>query len=67
VKTGDNLSKIAVEHGVTVDQILAANPDITNPNQITLGQQITIPGPSPSVPEVVGGSESPAASGEALP
>ncbi|HSL34830.1 MAG TPA: LysM peptidoglycan-binding domain-containing protein [Candidatus Limnocylindrales bacterium] len=67
VKTGDTLSKIAVEHGVTVDQILAANPDITNPNRITLGQQITIPVPSPSVPEVVGGSESPAASGAAVP
>jgi LysM domain-containing protein len=67
VKSGDTLSKIAVEHGVTVDDILAANPGITNPNRITLGQQITIPGPSPSVPEVIGGSASPAASGEALP
>ena len=62
VQTGDTLSKIAVQHGVTVDQILAANPEITNPNRITLGQRIVIPGPSPSVPEVIGGSGSPAAS-----
>jgi hypothetical protein len=67
VKAGDTLSKIATELGVTVDQILAANPDITNPNRITLGQQITIPGPSPEAPEVIGGSASPSASAEALP
>jgi LysM repeat protein len=59
--------KIATEHGVTLEQLLEANPEITNPNQIAQGQQITIPAPSPIAPEVIGGSASPAASAEALP
>lgn len=67
VQAGDTLSKIAVDHGVTIEDILAANPDIENPNQIVLGQRITIPAPSPEAPSVIGGSASPAASGEALP
>jgi hypothetical protein len=37
---------------VTVDQLLAANPQITDPNVITIGQVIVIPEPeeSPSPP-----------------
>jgi len=67
IKAGDTLLKIATEHGVTLEQLLEANPEITNPNQIAQGQQITIPAPSPIAPEVIGGSASPAASAEALP
>ncbi len=33
VKAGDSLSKIAATYGVTIDQILAANPKITNPTR----------------------------------
>ncbi len=48
VKSGDSLFKIAGLYGVTVDQILAANPSITNPNKIAVGDRIVIPQPLPS-------------------
>lgn len=47
VKSGDTLSKIAARYKVTVDQILEANPKITNPNRIQPGDKITIPTPPP--------------------
>jgi LysM repeat protein len=37
VKRGDTLFSIAEEHGLTLKQILEANPEITNPNLISLG------------------------------
>lgn len=40
---GDTLSKIANTYGVTVDQIMAINPNITNPNRIMIGQAINLP------------------------
>ncbi len=42
VQSGDNLSKIAANHGVTLDQLLQVNP-IPDPNKIYPGQQIVIP------------------------
>ena len=47
VEPGDNLSSIADMFDVSVDAILDANPDITDPNQIFVGQQIIIPAPAP--------------------
>lgn len=55
VKKGDTLSKIAARNGLTLDELLAANPDIKNPNKVGEGQQIIIPAPG-------GGSANPAAS-----
>jgi LysM repeat protein len=43
VQRGDWLSRIARQYNTTVSAILAANPDITNPNRISVGQQIRIP------------------------
>lgn len=43
VSTGDTLTNIALRFDVTVAQLIAAN-DITNPNLIFIGQQLTIPG-----------------------
>jgi len=43
VKSGDTLSKIAKTYNVTVSDILTANPSITNPAVIRVGQKITIP------------------------
>lgn len=43
VKAGDTLGKIAAAYGVTVEMILAANPQITNPDVIDVGQVIEIP------------------------
>ena len=43
VRRGDTLGKIAKAHGVSVNEIMAANPSIKNPNRIYVGQKITIP------------------------
>jgi hypothetical protein len=59
IKKGETLSKIATAHGVTLEQLLAANPDIKNPNKISEGQEITIPTPEPEVPDEFGPSETP--------
>ena len=48
VQSGDSLSKIAAQYGVTVDEILAANPSIEDPNKIAVGDKIVIPQPLPS-------------------
>lgn len=43
VKRGDNLSTLAKKNGVTVRQIMQANPNIKNANVIRVGQKINIP------------------------
>jgi hypothetical protein len=55
VQVGDNLTKIATKFNTTIPAILAANPKITNANNIAVGDQIIIPtlgapvgSPSPS-------------------
>jgi len=40
---GDWLSKIADRHGVTVDEILAINPQITDSDHLSVGQVIQLP------------------------
>ncbi len=44
VQRGDTLRIIAARFGTTVESILKANPQITNPNLIYVGQAISIPG-----------------------
>ena len=44
VVQGDTLWAIAVRYGVTLEQLLAANPAISNPNRIQVGQKVVIPG-----------------------
>ncbi len=61
LKKGDTLSKIATKNGLTIEELLAANPDIKNPNKIAEGQQITIPTPSDAPPDSFGGSAEPSA------
>lgn len=43
VQPGDSMWKIAVKYQVGVDEIIRANPQISNPNLIYPGQKITIP------------------------
>ncbi len=43
VKAGDVLSRIAARYGLTVDQIVKANPQIKNPDKLALGDQLVIP------------------------
>lgn len=42
VTAGDTLAKIAAANNVTVEQLLAWNPEITNPNVISVGQVIRL-------------------------
>ena len=46
VKRGQSLYSIARAYGITLAQLQAANPEITNPNRIKIGQVISIPVPS---------------------
>jgi LysM repeat protein len=46
IKAGDSLYGIATKFNVTYDQLLAANPQISNPDFIVIGQVINIPPPS---------------------
>lgn len=43
VKSGETLSGIAAERGVSLSSLLAANPQIVNPNLIHPGQTLTLP------------------------
>lgn len=43
VKTGDTLSSIAKRNGISLAQLLKANPQITNPNKIQVGQVVNLP------------------------
>jgi len=47
VAKGDTMSRIAKRFGVTVEQLLEANPQIKNPDRIKIGDQLTIPVPVP--------------------
>lgn len=42
VKSGDTLSKIARANGLTLEQIAAKNPQISNVNVIKVGQKINV-------------------------
>jgi len=44
VKPGDTLNAIAAEYTQTVASLLAVNPQISNPNQLDIGEKIIIPG-----------------------
>ncbi len=44
VRSGDTLSGIAQRHGVSLGELLRANPQIKNPDLIYPGQQLNLPG-----------------------
>jgi LysM repeat protein len=50
VKSGDTISQIAERYGLTVDELIAANPG-TNTQILSIGQQIQIPARSASQAE----------------
>ncbi|MBM7556352.1 LysM peptidoglycan-binding domain-containing protein [Halanaerobacter jeridensis] len=49
IQAGDTLSKVAEKYNLTLDQLLAVNPDIGDPSQIFVGQTIVLP-PEASIP-----------------
>ena len=59
VAKGDTATRIAAKFGITVDQLMAANPQIKNANKIKIGDQLVIPAPlATEVSGVPGASES---------
>ena len=50
VRPGETLNSIARQYNVTVAEILSINPEITNPNRISVGQRIWIPVAAPQPP-----------------
>src|SRR4051794_32300716 len=60
VKSGDNLGKIANRFHRTIGQILTANPKITDPNHIEIGQLIVIPpADAPDIPPSIATEDDP--------
>ncbi|MCX7774371.1 MAG: LysM peptidoglycan-binding domain-containing protein, partial [Clostridia bacterium] len=47
VKPGDTLYSIALQNQVRISDLLKANPQVTNPTALTVGQVITIPASGP--------------------
>ena len=43
IKSGDTLSQIAKKKGLTLKQLMAANPSITNANKIRAGANLKLP------------------------
>ena len=43
IRSGDTLSRVARQHGVSVRDLLVHNPQITNPNRLFIGQVIQVP------------------------
>jgi spore coat assembly protein SafA len=60
VRSGDTLSSIAQQHGVSASALINANPQISNPNLIYPGQSINIPGGSGGTPAPQPGTQEPA-------
>jgi len=58
IQSGDTLSAIASRQGTTVAELMAANPNIKDPNRIFAGQSLNLPGtgitppPAPGTPPV---------------
>jgi len=50
VVKGDTMSGIAAKYKITLAALVAANPQIKNPNLILAGQKVNIPGAAVSVP-----------------
>jgi LysM repeat protein len=53
VRSGDTLTRIANQFGITIEELRAANPQIANPDDIAIDDVINIPAPggaSPSAP-----------------
>ena len=50
VRAGDNLSTLAQNNNMSVQDLMKANPQITNPNDLSVGQKLTIPAPATGNP-----------------
>ncbi|MBM7615905.1 SafA/ExsA family spore coat assembly protein [Alkaliphilus hydrothermalis] len=70
VRPGDTMFRIANEYGISLQKLIAANPQVANPNIIYPGQQICIPAevapPPPPGPFCQGGTVYTAKQGDSL-
>ncbi len=66
VQSGETLTSIAAMQRTTIQQLIAANPDIVDPNQIYVGQSLVIPGAN-STPTNTGTSTTSASTSSAPP
>jgi LysM repeat protein len=67
VARGDTLFLLARRFGTTVEALRAANPQITNPNVLVIGQQICLPrGVTPPPPACAGGTIVTVAAGDTM-
>ncbi|MBN2358651.1 MAG: LysM peptidoglycan-binding domain-containing protein, partial [Deltaproteobacteria bacterium] len=46
VRSGETMTGIARQHGVSLDELIKANPQVKNPNLIFPGQELNLPGGS---------------------
>ena len=53
VSRGDTLYSIARRHGVSLQRLMAANPEIANPNRIYPGQKVVIPDDGRQMREII--------------
>ena len=44
VRRGDTMSAIAQRHGISLRDLIAANPQVRDPNRINVGQTLNLPG-----------------------
>lgn len=49
VKPGDTLSRIAQRNGCSIDQLLQCNPQISDPNRISVGDVVNLPNGSETI------------------
>ncbi|PTX56953.1 LysM domain-containing protein [Litoreibacter ponti] len=57
VQPGDSLSAIAREAGVSLTDMLNANPGVTDPSRIRVGQELNMPDGSAEMPAADGGAD----------
>jgi LysM repeat protein len=68
VKSTDTLGSIALAHRVTVQSLIAANPNVKNPNIVFSGEMLTIPAPNLAPGESIwSGFRSTTTGGTAIP
>lgn len=65
VQDGDIFGRIAQKHGVTQAALRAANPSLTDPNKIRVGQKLAIPAPGAARPAPKAQAAKPAAAKKA--
>lgn len=59
VDRGDTLTAVADRHQVSLSELMAANPQVTNPNRIYAGQELIVPG-TPGIIRIAATGSSPA-------